>query len=200
MFVVLEYHPTDMKDFMRQKRRGMDTTQILKICSQISCALNFLFDHRIVHRDVKLDNFLMSSDNSPILCDFGLAVKIDESCFGRVDVPGGNQNHTAPEVLNEFFRCSHTSVDSYYVVNYAKQPSWELGVICYEIAVGEHPFGDYPMGGELPNLHVTKPDVSQLEKLNFPQLFIDTIVGLVENDPEKRISISTACAQFEGCL
>jgi len=199
MFVVFEYHPINMQEYMRQNSLGV--REILNFCSQISSALNFLFNHRIVHRDIKMDNILISSDNSPILCDFGMAIRIDERCLGRVDVPGGNSNHVAPEVANEFFHRSKSSAEVFYVINYTKQPSWELGVICYEIAVGDHPFGDYPIGcGDVPNLHVNKLDVSILKILNFPHLFIDTLVALVEDAPEKRIPIFSACASLDACL
>jgi len=194
MFVILEYHSLHMKEYMKKQRPSLDVREILKICSQISVALNFLINHRIIHRDMKLDNILLACDNSPVLCDFGMAIWIDERCLGRVDVPGGNKSHTAPEVANEYDRLSKATLENFYIINYAKQPSWELGVICYEIAVGEHPFMDYPVGcGQLPNLHVNDFDVSKLEILNFPKVFISTLVGLTHDDPCGRFPISSGC-------
>jgi len=190
-FVVFEYHPINMKDFLSKERTSLRPSDKVKICSQIANALAFLFKHRIIHRDIKLDNILLSSDNSPILCDFGMAIKTNEKYIGRAEVPCGNPSHMAPEVSNQWAYLEETSKDSFYLINYGKQPSWELGVICFEIAVGEHPFGTYPLNCGSPNLCVNKVDVSLLDKLkDFPDEFKEILQGLVENNPETRMEVS----------
>ena len=40
--------------------------------------LEYLFSHNIVHRDLKLQNLLMC-DNGLKICDFGLAIELDDS-------------------------------------------------------------------------------------------------------------------------
>jgi serine/threonine protein kinase len=61
-------------------------------------ALKDLKDLRIVHRDIKPDNILVSYDLSLVkLVDFGLATSIDEPnyIFIRCGTPG----YVAPEIL-----------------------------------------------------------------------------------------------------
>jgi len=62
----------------------------------------FLYDHKIVHRDLKLDNILMDENDNPIICDFGLAIHVDENGIADVNEIGGNQFHLSPEVHNSY--------------------------------------------------------------------------------------------------
>jgi len=183
-----------LENYLRTHSQILTIPKILKFCSQISVALEHLFKNHVVHRDIKLNNILLSSNETPIICDFGEAILVDDNGTGQVDSPGGNQKHIAPEVLNQF---SRTTKSHSYLVDYSKQPSWELGVICYEISVGDHPFGDYPIGhGDAPNLHVNNVDISPLETRRYPDLFISILKGLLEDNPKNRISITAAYEAF----
>ncbi len=46
---------------------------------QLLNALAFLEKNCVVHRDLKLDNLLLSSDGTLVVSDFGKAVLLDES-------------------------------------------------------------------------------------------------------------------------
>ena len=70
-----------------------------------------MHDHGIVHRDIKMDNILMTSDRRPIICDFGISISHEESAGGSASTgstrddrtgatnPAGTQGYIAPEVL-----------------------------------------------------------------------------------------------------
>ncbi|CAE8640917.1 unnamed protein product [Polarella glacialis] len=68
-----------------------------KMCGVLS-ALSHLHFHRVVHRDVKVDNVLLSVDGQPVLADLGIAARIDdlEAMQKRVGTPG----YAAPEVVD----------------------------------------------------------------------------------------------------
>jgi len=46
-------------------------------------------------------------------------------------VPGGNLAHLSPEVLNSFY--SQINEKEHFEICYSKQPSFEFGVLCFEI-------------------------------------------------------------------
>jgi len=135
-FMVIEYH-LSFKDFLllSKKDNTIHQSQLIWYCLEISSALNYLWNNKIVHCDLKLDDILLSADGYPIICDFGMAECVDEN--GILENQKNlkrNVNRLAPEVLNSDLK----------LINYSKQPSWELGVICHEICTLEHPFIPYP--------------------------------------------------------
>mmetsp|Transcript_56865 Transcript_56865/g.102119 ORF Transcript_56865/g.102119 Transcript_56865/m.102119 type:complete len:363 (+) Transcript_56865:213-1301(+) len=68
-----------------------------KMCG-VLLALSHLHLHRVVHRDVKTDNILLSAEGQPLLADLGIAARIDdlEAMQKRVGTPG----YPAPEVVD----------------------------------------------------------------------------------------------------
>ena len=94
-------------------------------------ALQYLSEHNIVHRDLKLNNILIHPSGRLIISDFGHAAKV--SCDKKLylspgDSIGGNLSHLAPEV-----KVNPNIPPSPVLVDYTKQPSYELGVLAFEI-------------------------------------------------------------------
>ena len=60
-----------------------------------------LWNHGVVvHRDLRLNNILIDDAGHILMIDFGMAVKIDANGKAKVEKPGGNLAHLAPEILN----------------------------------------------------------------------------------------------------
>ncbi|XP_058509988.1 serine/threonine-protein kinase N1-like isoform X1 [Solea solea] len=88
--------------------------------------LQFLHDHNIVYRDLKLDNLLLDKDGFVKIADFGLCK--EGMGFGdRTSTFCGTPEFLAPEVLTD---TSYTRAVDW----------WGLGVLVYEMLVGESPF------------------------------------------------------------
>jgi hypothetical protein len=98
-----------------------------KLMRDMLSAVHYLHSKGIVHRDLKLENFLFDAKNSNsplVLIDFGLSKHFepDERLTQRV----GSCYYTAPEVLQGKYdyRCD----------------IWSLGVLCYMMLSGSPPF------------------------------------------------------------
>ncbi|GCB73814.1 hypothetical protein scyTo_0002896 [Scyliorhinus torazame] len=88
--------------------------------------LQYLHEHKIVYRDLKLDNLLLDNDGYVKIADFGLCK--EGMGFGdRTSTFCGTPEFLAPEVLTE---TSYTRAVDW----------WGLGVLIYEMLVGESPF------------------------------------------------------------
>uniref|UniRef100_A0A673Y8A0 protein kinase C n=1 Tax=Salmo trutta TaxID=8032 RepID=A0A673Y8A0_SALTR len=88
--------------------------------------LQFLHDHKIVYRDLKLDNLLLDTQGYVKIADFGLC-KEGMGYGDRTSTFCGTPEFLAPEVLTD---TSYTRAVDW----------WGLGVLVYEMLVGESPF------------------------------------------------------------
>lgn len=146
-----------LKDMIRKSAVPMD--DISRILGQITAGLTLAHRYGIVHRDMKPENILLDDDENAYLADFGIAQILrdvqdaDEDLFGSMGSPA----YAAPEQI----RGDSTSpaCDLYSV-----------GVMLYEMIVGEHPFPELAemthtellrMRAEatLPSLMITRPDL-----------------------------------------
>jgi len=101
------------------------------LAMQMLQAVNYLHSHNIVHRDLKLENWMCSSE-----VDGGDRLKLIDFGFSRIlarqgetlDMPCGTIHYTSPEVLAR----SYTS----------KCDMWSIGVITYMLLTGRPPFRD----------------------------------------------------------
>ena len=100
-----------------------------RACFYAACVvlgLQFLHDHKIIYRDLKLDNLLLDTEGYLKMADFGLC----KEGIGYGDRTGtfcGTPEFLAPEVL----------LDPTYT---RAVDWWGLGVLIYEMLVGESPF------------------------------------------------------------
>ncbi|CAH3165215.1 unnamed protein product [Porites lobata] len=86
----------------------------------------------VTHRDLKLENILLSEDNQPIVTDFGFARYIGsiENQRARSRTFCGSYAYVAPEILQG--------------IPYDGMASdvWSLGVVLYTMVCGSFPFDD----------------------------------------------------------
>jgi len=88
--------------------------------------LQYLHEHKIVYRDLKLDNLLLDMEGFVKIADFGLC-KEGMGHGDRTSTFCGTPEFLAPEVLTE---TSYTRAVDW----------WGLGVLIFEMLVGESPF------------------------------------------------------------
>ncbi|GBC14415.2 aurora kinase A [Rhizophagus irregularis DAOM 181602=DAOM 197198] len=80
---------------------------------------------KVIHRDTKPENILLSSDDKIKILDFGWVIHTPDASQRRMTFCG-TPDYLAPEMIKD------TGYDQ-------KIDSWTLGVLCYEFLVGEPP-------------------------------------------------------------
>ncbi|CAD6234940.1 unnamed protein product [Miscanthus lutarioriparius] len=100
--------------------------QVQAIAKQLVKALYYLHSNRIIHRDMKPQNILIGKGSIVKLCDFGFARAMSANTVVLRSIKG-TPLYMAPELVREQ-PYNHTA------------DLWSLGVILYELFVGQPPF------------------------------------------------------------
>ncbi|XP_037110305.1 STE20-like kinase b [Syngnathus acus] len=115
---------------MLELERALTEPQIKVVCRQTLQALVYLHDIKIIHRDLKAGNILLTLDGDVKLADFGVSAR-NTKTLQRRDSFIGTPYWMAPEVV-----MCETSKDRPY--DY-KADIWSLGVTLIELAQIEPP-------------------------------------------------------------
>ncbi|XP_072122839.1 STE20-like serine/threonine-protein kinase isoform X2 [Mobula birostris] len=115
---------------MLELERGLTEPQIRVICRQMLEALNYLHSNKIIHRDLKAGNVLLTQEGDIKLADFGVSAKNTHTIQRRTSFIG-TPYWMAPEVV----RCE-TMKDAPYD---HKADIWSLGITLIELAEMEPP-------------------------------------------------------------
>jgi calcium-dependent protein kinase len=144
---------------------------------QMLLALNYIHSHGIVHRDLKLENFLYDKKDSNHLklIDFGFSKAWDPNI--KMHVSCGTLSYVAPEVLDK----SYTS----------QCDLWSLGVITFILLAGYMPFsGSEPT--QTANISAGKYNMrpEKWDKISSPAKHF--VQSLLQVNPDKRLTAQTA--------
>ncbi|XP_076141864.1 STE20-like serine/threonine-protein kinase isoform X2 [Alosa pseudoharengus] len=115
---------------MLELERPLTEPQIRVVCKQTLEALQYLHDNKVIHRDLKAGNILLTIGGEIKLADFGVSAK-NTKTLQRRDSFIGTPYWMAPEVV-----MCETSKDRPY--DY-KADIWSLGVTLIEMAEIEPP-------------------------------------------------------------
>lgn len=124
--LILEYvpHGNMLKRILKKKK--MSEKQVMLFSRNLFEVLSYIHSKGIIHRDLKLENILMTSnvgDSEFKLADFGLACYIDKSLKSKSGSPG----YMAPEILRG--NTYSTKVDVF-----------SAGIIIFILLTGTSPF------------------------------------------------------------
>ncbi|XP_074460080.1 serine/threonine-protein kinase 10 isoform X2 [Larus michahellis] len=176
---MIEFCPGGAVDAtMLELDRGLTEPQIQVICRQMLEALHYLHSKKIIHRDLKAGNVLLTQDGDIKLADFGVSAKNMKTLQKR-DSFIGTPYWMAPEVV-----MCETMKDTPY--DY-KADIWSLGITLIEMAQIEPPHHELnPMRVLLKIAKSDPPTLSCPSKWSLE--FRDFLKTALDKNPETRPS------------
>lgn len=163
----------NLTDMVLERSGIIPEKQIAYIALEILRGLRVLHNHHRIHRDLKSDNILISTEGDVKLGDFGYAAQLTQENNARQTVVG-TPSWMAPELAggNDY----NMKVDI-----------WSLGIVMLELADGEPPYiRENPMKA-LFNI-VTKPPPEIQNKRRWSNEMKDFVRQCLIKEPNERPS------------
>jgi serine/threonine protein kinase len=169
------------------KSSTIETKEFLKLAIDMCVALQLTHSKQIIHRDIKLGNFIFSlKNNKPKLIDFGLSVMVSrKSPSVTCSHPVGTYGYMSPEQTGRISKNIDFRSDIY-----------SLGVTFYELLTGELPYTGDNMA--IVHSHITKklPNIS-----NVPKVLNEVIQKMCSKNPSERYNSAIGvCKDLEFLL
>ena len=173
LYIYMEYLPNGTLLDKVVQMRGFTEEVARFYFKDILSAIFYLHKVRgIVHRDLKLQNVMISNDNHAKLIDFGFCNSMNKSNMFKSFV--GTPGFTAPEIIGGE-RVEYSEACDIF----------SLGVCLFSMVAGRHPF-------QLQNQN-RDVLVNQIQNLEFPERFSPELKELLKEmllpDPDQRISL-----------
>ena len=175
-----------LKKYKAIHRRPFSEEIVQYIMRQVVNGLEFLHSNKIIHRDLKLDNILVTF-NSEVdknnlnmmkaivkIIDFGFATKLRK---GLTYTVLGTPTNMDPQILQNMETRNQSGYDE-------KADIWSLGTLCYEMLVGHMAFSATSMK-EL--CQKVRQGTYSLPS-NLSEEVVSFINGMLQKDPNKRLS------------
>ncbi|OHT14259.1 hypothetical protein TRFO_15417 [Tritrichomonas foetus] len=171
IYIICEYcSKGSLSKYIGMKEK-LSFLEITDIFSQIVQGIQYIHENGVVHRDIKLENILLTKDSVVKLCDFGLSRQVTNETLCTTIC--GSDVFAAPEII----------LGKKY--NGFKADLWSLGVVLYILSCLQIPW-DTTSTPKMVNCIIN----AEYKIPPFVNKEIqDVIHGLLVLDPNKRMSI-----------
>ncbi|XP_070595210.1 uncharacterized protein [Erythrolamprus reginae] len=169
----------DLMDKICEKKR-LDEEEVKEYTRHIMAAVDHLHHHGIVHRDLKIENFLLDENNSIKIVDFGLSnvIKFQGLSQELLNTQCGSPAYAAPELL------AHKQYGP-------KVDVWSIGISTFAMLTGTLPFTVEPLNIKQLHLKMVNGEMNPISP-NISSGAVHFMHSLLEPDPTKRPTVKEA--------
>jgi serine/threonine protein kinase len=173
-FIVMAHYPGEsLRD--RLSRGPLPIEVAVDMARQIAEGLSAAHTNKILHRDIKPDNVLVTDSGLLKVVDFGLARDLEATALTRDNQLLGTAAYMSPEQAQGKPASVHTDV-------------WALGVVLFELLTREHPFqGDYAEALLYQVVNETPRAIKQLRE-DIPSALVSIVERALAKDPGDRFA------------
>lgn len=126
-YIVMELLEGDTLKDEIEKKGKLPSDTVLKYASQIASALEAAHNAKIVHRDIKPQNIVLTANNIAKVTDFGIAKMSSKETITSSTSTMGSVHYFSPEHAKGCYTDEKSDI-------------YSLGVVMYEMATGKLPF------------------------------------------------------------
>jgi eukaryotic-like serine/threonine-protein kinase len=172
-FITMEFvEGKDLSSLIKEKGR-LSFEECADMIYQTCTALDAAHSEGVVHRDLKPQNIMMEKTGRVIVMDFGIARTIEQGGMTQTGAMIGTPDYMSPEqVMGE-------KVD-------ARSDLFTLGVIFFQLLVGQLPYKADTMQGAMFKRTKEIPQAPQVVDSTVPSLLSDITVKCLQLDPNLR--------------
>jgi eukaryotic-like serine/threonine-protein kinase len=149
--------------------------QAVALIRKIADGMAYCHKNNVIHRDLKPENILITTDNQPVIMDFGLALtkSAHRVTYSNLSATMGTPDYMAPEQIEGQRGDQRTDV-------------YALGTILYEMLAGKTPFtGESNMAIMAQHLRGTAQRLDRINPSVSPQLAAIVATSLALNPNER---------------
>ena len=167
-----------LKEIIIEEGGALPWKWSINIATQIASALEVAHKNKIVHRDIKPHNIIITEDGIAKVTDFGIAKAVSNSTITAFGTTIGSVHYFSPEHARGGFTDS-------------KSDLYSLGVVMYEMLTGRVPFdADTPVSVALKHMQEEpKPPIELNDKI--PSSVNDIILKAMRKDTNLRYQSAT---------
>ncbi len=172
-YLVMEYvEGQTLKD--KIKEEGPFTPeQAVDIAKQVLAGLNHAHQKKVIHRDIKPHNILITATGQAKITDFGIARAVTETTLVHTGPIMGSAHYFSPEQAKGY------PVD-------ARSDLYSLGVVIYEMLAAKRPFeGDTPLSVALQHVQDEPPSLRRIDN-RIPETLDRVVLKAMAKDPARR--------------
>jgi serine/threonine-protein kinase len=172
-YIVMEYvDGITLKEYISD-RGSLDWREAINISIQVCSALAKAHSRHIIHRDIKPNNIIMTSDGVPKVADFGIARSVSNDTATMKTDTIGSVHYSSPEQVRGGYTDEQSDI-------------YSIGVTIFEMVTGKLPFdGETPVAVALKHIQDEPPVPSSL-KPGIPQALDQIILKAMAKSKQER--------------
>jgi serine/threonine protein kinase len=170
-YLIMGYAPNGSLRQHHPKGTRLPLDTIIDYVKQVTAALQYAHERKLIHRDIKPENMLLDENHQVLLSDFGIALVAQSTRYQNTQEVIGTAAYMAPEQLQGKPR---RASDQY-----------SLGIVVYEWICGNRPFqGSFT---EIYSQQMFVPPPPLCEKVpELPSSVEEVVLTALAKDPKER--------------